>query len=221
VRPRKPSPFPHLCAVREGARGVDAINRLVSKHFRSTLKHPLDPGEHSEWYPGRPVMVLRNDYVLKLFNGDIGIVMPDDSGDADGVLPGGRCGIPRRSPGSPARARNRFCHDGAQVAGVRVRPGTCPPSRGSQSGADSRTGLYRRDPRTLACDAGQRRRRVGKGHTDADPPPVRAARAIRRIAGSPSLSGTDSPFPPATRSSFRADISNRSLILPAKSEPRC
>jgi exodeoxyribonuclease V alpha subunit len=72
--------FRTLCAVRDGARGVDAINRLVSEHFRSALKHPLDPGKNSEWYPGRPLMVLRNDYVLKLFNGDIGIVMPDDSG---------------------------------------------------------------------------------------------------------------------------------------------
>jgi exodeoxyribonuclease V alpha subunit len=33
----------------------------------------------SEWYPGRPVMVLRNDYVLKLFNGDTGLVLPDGS----------------------------------------------------------------------------------------------------------------------------------------------
>jgi exodeoxyribonuclease V alpha subunit len=41
------------------------------------LDHPLDPGAHSEWYPGRPVMVLANDYVLRLFNGDIGIVLPD------------------------------------------------------------------------------------------------------------------------------------------------
>ncbi|MGH8508227.1 MAG: exodeoxyribonuclease V subunit alpha [Gammaproteobacteria bacterium] len=72
--------FRTLCAVREGPRGVEAINRLVSRHFRRTLDHSLDPGERSEWYPGRPVMVLRNDYVLKLFNGDIGIVLPDETG---------------------------------------------------------------------------------------------------------------------------------------------
>lgn len=73
--------FRTLCAVREGPRGVEAINRLVSRHFRRTLEHSLDPGERSEWYPGRPVMVLRNDYVLKLFNGDIGIVLPDETGN--------------------------------------------------------------------------------------------------------------------------------------------
>lgn len=72
--------FRVLCAVREGPRGVEAINRLVSRHFRRSLEHPLEPGERSEWYPGRPVMVLRNDYVLKLFNGDIGIVLPNETG---------------------------------------------------------------------------------------------------------------------------------------------
>ena len=29
------------------------------------------------WYPGRPVMILNNDYSLNLFNGDVGICLPD------------------------------------------------------------------------------------------------------------------------------------------------
>jgi exodeoxyribonuclease V alpha subunit len=74
--------FRVLCAMRDGPWGVNAINEKVSIHFRRTLQLPLDPGLRSEWYPGRPVMVLRNDHVLKLFNGDIGIVLPD----AHGVL---------------------------------------------------------------------------------------------------------------------------------------
>ena len=90
--------FRVLCAVRDGARGVETINRLVSKHFRNALKHHLDPGEHSEWYPGRPVMVLRNDYVLKLFNGDIGIVMPDDSGALMVFFPEGDTGFRAVAP---------------------------------------------------------------------------------------------------------------------------
>jgi exodeoxyribonuclease V alpha subunit len=68
-----------LCAEREGPRGVSEINKLISQHFRGALDHPLDPGGRSEWYPGRPVMVLRNDYVLKLYNGDVGIALPDAS----------------------------------------------------------------------------------------------------------------------------------------------
>jgi exodeoxyribonuclease V alpha subunit len=91
-----------LCAVREGYRGTYAINGLVEDHFRRTLDHPLDPGARSDWYPGRPVMVLRNDYVLKLFNGDIGIVLPDEAGRlmvyfADGAL-GYRALPPTRLP---------------------------------------------------------------------------------------------------------------------------
>ena len=71
--------FRVLCAEREGPRGVVAINHFVGQHFRRTLDHPLDPGSRSEWYPGRPVMMLRNDRVLKLSNGDVGIVLPDAS----------------------------------------------------------------------------------------------------------------------------------------------
>ncbi|MDD2768635.1 MAG: exodeoxyribonuclease V subunit alpha [Methylococcus sp.] len=81
--------FRILCAVRESPRGVEAVNRLVAREFR--LRLGLSADERAEWYPGRPVMVLRNDYVLKLFNGDIGIVLPEPSGelrvrfpDADG-----------------------------------------------------------------------------------------------------------------------------------------
>ncbi|MDE2360096.1 MAG: exodeoxyribonuclease V subunit alpha [Betaproteobacteria bacterium] len=72
--------FRVLCAEREGSRGVDAINQYVGQRFRRHLDHPLDPGGRSQWYPGRPVMVLRNDYVLKLFNGDVGIMLPDAAG---------------------------------------------------------------------------------------------------------------------------------------------
>ena len=73
--------FRVLCAEREGARGVAGMNEALSRGFRATLDHPLDPGSRSPWYPGRPVIVLRNDYVLKLFNGDVGIVLPNDVGE--------------------------------------------------------------------------------------------------------------------------------------------
>lgn len=94
--------FRVLCAEREGLRGVIEINNFVSRHFRGTLEHPLDPGVRSEWYPGRPVMVLRNDYVLKLFNGDVGIVLPDTPGTLTVFFPasdgGFRAVAPLRLP---------------------------------------------------------------------------------------------------------------------------
>ena len=71
--------FRILCAVREGASGSSWVNEQVSGRARrllspSTPEQPQDP--RSPWYVGRPVMVLRNDYVLKLFNGDVGIALP-------------------------------------------------------------------------------------------------------------------------------------------------
>jgi exodeoxyribonuclease V alpha subunit len=79
--------FRVLCAVRKGPWGVNAINQRLTSHFRRTVQHPLDPGMRSEWYPGRPVMVLRNNHVLKLFNGDIGIVLPDAEGTLQVYFP--------------------------------------------------------------------------------------------------------------------------------------
>jgi exodeoxyribonuclease V alpha subunit len=73
--------FRVLCALRDTPRGVDAANALIGEHVRCALDHALDPGPESHWYPGRPVMVLRNDYTLKLFNGDIGICLPDEKGE--------------------------------------------------------------------------------------------------------------------------------------------
>jgi exodeoxyribonuclease V alpha subunit len=77
--------FRILCAVRESPRGVEAVNRLIAREFRRRLGLASD--ERVEWYPGRPVMVLRNDYVLKLFNGDIGIVLSEPSGEMKVCFP--------------------------------------------------------------------------------------------------------------------------------------
>ena len=70
--------FRILCAMREGPRGAEAINRGLNEHFRRELGYGHTS---SEWYPGRPVIVLRNDYLLQLFNGDIGIALRNENGD--------------------------------------------------------------------------------------------------------------------------------------------
>ncbi len=75
--------FRALCAVREGPRGMLALNERMTRRAREILA-PLEQASNgdrrSPWFVGRPVMVLRNDYVLKLFNGDIGITLPDENG---------------------------------------------------------------------------------------------------------------------------------------------
>ena len=65
--------FRVLCAVRSGPFGVEALNLLCEAilHKHGLIDH------RQAWYSGRPVMVIRNDYNLRLFNGDIGITLPD------------------------------------------------------------------------------------------------------------------------------------------------
>ncbi|WP_269508339.1 AAA family ATPase, partial [Burkholderia sp. IMCC1007] len=72
--------FRILCATRTGSRGAEHVNALVGAHVRHAARVPLAVGAH--WFTGRPIMVTRNDYALGLFNGDIGIALPD----AHGVL---------------------------------------------------------------------------------------------------------------------------------------
>lgn len=78
--------FRVLCAVREGPQGVEALNQALTQQARAALAGLPDAlrraGGASPWFAGRPVMVLANDYALQLFNGDIGLALPD----AQGVL---------------------------------------------------------------------------------------------------------------------------------------
>lgn len=66
-----------LCALRNGAYGVEEINRLIERILaRQGLIRP-----DGRWYRGRPVMVTTNSERLGLFNGDVGILWPDESGE--------------------------------------------------------------------------------------------------------------------------------------------
>jgi exodeoxyribonuclease V alpha subunit len=65
--------FRVLCALREGPYGVNALN-LVIEHMLREQKLIQGGGK---WYKGRPVLITRNDYNLRLYNGDVGIVLPD------------------------------------------------------------------------------------------------------------------------------------------------
>ncbi|WP_051408816.1 exodeoxyribonuclease V subunit alpha [Syntrophorhabdus aromaticivorans] len=65
--------FHLLCALRQGPYGAVAVNRLIeSIARRNGFIRP-----EGRWYKGQPVMVTSNDYQLRLFNGDIGILLPD------------------------------------------------------------------------------------------------------------------------------------------------
>jgi exodeoxyribonuclease V alpha subunit len=69
--------FRILCAVKFGALGVIEINRLAEEILNRNDLIELDNISTYPWYKGRPVLITRNDYNLELFNGDIGITMPE------------------------------------------------------------------------------------------------------------------------------------------------
>ncbi|MEW6346498.1 MAG: exodeoxyribonuclease V subunit alpha [Pseudomonadota bacterium] len=71
--------FQLLCALRRGPWGVEGLNKRVAR----LLQEDGLIAVRGEWYPGRPVLVTRNDYELGLMNGDIGITLelPNRSGD--------------------------------------------------------------------------------------------------------------------------------------------
>jgi exodeoxyribonuclease V alpha subunit len=93
--------FRILCALREGPYGVVAVNRLVEEILSS--RGLIRKG--GRWYTGRPVLVTENDYTLRLFNGDVGIMLPDPQarGGIRAVFPGADGGwrklLPMRLPG--------------------------------------------------------------------------------------------------------------------------
>ena len=65
--------FRILCAVRDGEWGVAGLNAAIEARLEAARL--LRRG--GEWYVGRPVMVTRNDYATSVFNGDIGVTLPD------------------------------------------------------------------------------------------------------------------------------------------------
>ncbi|TCS41117.1 exodeoxyribonuclease V subunit alpha [Reinekea marinisedimentorum] len=63
--------FRLLCATREGERGVKELNERITRLVNT---------ERTPFFKGQPVMVTQNHYGLKLYNGDIGLLWPNDEG---------------------------------------------------------------------------------------------------------------------------------------------
>ncbi len=66
--------FRVLCARRNGRDGVDDWNRTIEARLGAEI-----PGLHvgQRWYVGRPVMITENDHTVRLYNGDVGVVLAD------------------------------------------------------------------------------------------------------------------------------------------------
>ncbi len=94
------SEFQVLCALRQGAWGVQALNDriAVALGLSANLDKSFQPkASKDNWFVGRPIMVTRNDYHLNLMNGDVGqclptanglrVAFPDGEGGVRWVLP--------------------------------------------------------------------------------------------------------------------------------------
>lgn len=68
--------FRILCAVHQGDWGTQGLNAAVQKALADNGLLKVI----GEWFAGRPVMVTRNDAQLGVFNGDVGVVLPNTEG---------------------------------------------------------------------------------------------------------------------------------------------
>jgi len=86
--------FRVLAAARRGPLGVEQLNQ----RFEHLLQQRSGQ-DTSHWYPGQIIMLKQNDWNMRLFNGDIGVVVANPAGadgkDACRVAFAGADGVPR------------------------------------------------------------------------------------------------------------------------------
>jgi exodeoxyribonuclease V alpha subunit len=128
-----------LTPLREGACGVDGLNRVIDQALvRGGYMKPARGGIGI----GRPVLVTRNDHALQVFNGDLGLVVEGPDG-SEQVLFTGPKGAPRRiAPGrlpafEPAFAMTIHKSQGSESSRVAI---VLPPAGQREFG--SREMLY-------------------------------------------------------------------------------
>ncbi|AKC32403.1 exodeoxyribonuclease V subunit alpha [Candidatus Pantoea carbekii] len=71
-----------LCVLREGPFGIEGLNQRIEQKLRKMqlIRCSCSINTTNFWYQGRPIMVTRNDSILGLSNGDVGITMYDRQG---------------------------------------------------------------------------------------------------------------------------------------------
>ena len=63
-----------LCALREGLFGAAAIAAEMARQLRGWSD--ADAWSDKDWWPGRSIIVTRNDHAARLYNGDVGVCLP-------------------------------------------------------------------------------------------------------------------------------------------------
>lgn len=67
--------FRVLSALRRGPFGVEGLNRKIERILRDA---ELIPQQVTSTYSGKPILITQNDYQLQLYNGDVGVLLPDN-----------------------------------------------------------------------------------------------------------------------------------------------
>ncbi len=105
-----------LCALREGPFGATHAAASIAARLRAW--DALSAWSGGAWYPGRCVMVTRNDHAARLYNGDVGVCVLVESGEGGPLLQVAF----ERAPDAPSAVRE------TGAAGVRLLdPNTLPP----------------------------------------------------------------------------------------------
>jgi len=73
-----------LCPMHYGPAGAATVNQRLT----AALATRSDGSPGDRWYPGRPVIIQRNDYRSGLANGDVGICLRDQDGELRVWFPG-------------------------------------------------------------------------------------------------------------------------------------
>lgn len=146
-----------LCAVRESACGVEGLNRHLSDAFRRRLAHPDDRIDRSVWYPGRPVLVLRNDSTLRFVQWRRRLCAGGRSRRTAGLFSFPGRALSGDSSGATARARDLLCDDSAQIARLGIRRGCVGVSNQASPGVDARIDLHGDHARTTQGRIGRKR----------------------------------------------------------------
>ncbi len=72
-----------LSPTKKGRLGTEFLNTQIEQQLRKRFSH-INVGQI---YRGMPIMIVQNDYRLNLFNGDVGVIWPNEQGDLVACFP--------------------------------------------------------------------------------------------------------------------------------------
>ncbi len=93
-----------LCALREGSTGVTGLNHMVERYLS---RQGLAPSLQA-CFPGKPIMIVENNYALQLYNGDTGLLLRDGGGQLYACFDGVEGDVRRLLPGRLPRWESSY-----------------------------------------------------------------------------------------------------------------